>query len=69
MCIHIYMLCMNESRQVVKKIMSFSINFFSGSVVSPDLLLPLLGLDLILPYRIIADTLRSTIQVDYEKRE
>ena len=69
MCIHIDMVCMNESRQVVRKIMSLSINFFPGCVVSPDLLLPLRRLDLILPYRIIADTPRSTIQVHYEKRE
>lgn len=66
---YIYILYMNKSRQVVRKIMSLSINFFPRSVVSPDLLLPLLGLDLILPYRITADTQRSTIQVHYEKRE
>jgi len=49
--VYIYIYAMwNESRQVVRKIMLLSINFFLGSVVSPDLLLLLLGLDSSLSY-------------------
>lgn len=40
----------NDSRQVVKKIMPLSINLFSGSYMSFDLLVLLLELDLIPPY-------------------
>lgn len=54
--------------KLFRKIMPLSINFFSRSVVSPDLLLLLLGLDLILLCRITADMrpYKNAIQVQEE---
>jgi len=63
MCIYIYIykrkhICyaMNhDARDFEGDNIHLSISFFTGSYASPDLLSLLLGLDRVLPYRIVAD--------------